>query len=524
MNKRIILIIFIVFTLNLYADFIIPRTDPVYEFLEMTHTLRMTNLNHFHYPLYYNDIIEVLTVMSNSQVSEVYSRTAYFHLRRLRLNYDRGIDVAVWPPRRTLTSINEMFRKEAQRKRLFTYSDDETNLYVSGILGFDYDFRESRDDSAHRFHRYFGIESAGNFTSNFGYYLSFRMGNYVGTHSFIEEEKFITKMDGKPFYCADTDRFYRVDMVSELDFKNRYLNLSIGYGSFDIGRSLASSIILNSDVTPYGYLKFNKRFGAFEYNGITAQLTPSPEVIHDSEIPYTPKSMAIQTISYHSPVVSVGVGNTIIYGDRTFDLAYSSPLAVYVIMDNKYHGVDNTLLYAFGEIRPMNGLTLYGNINFDDITNSRFKSDEYLSYAAVQGGIIKQLPNFPMEIGKEITIVGPSMYSHKNNLTYMHDEMMLGFRHGANLLSFLCRVRFHFTRVSFGLMYENVQQGDLGNHPNNPGGEFKFLANHIERREFISANVDLRLIPELHIFTRYQFNRLPDGDVHYVFTGVGFKY
>jgi len=534
--KKVIILILFLSAVYLYADFIVPRTDPVYEFLEMTHTLKRTNLNHLNYPLYYNDIMETLTELTNTRVTERVSRQAYFHLRRLSMDYNNGTDIAVWPARKTLTSIGEMFRKDPQHRRLATFfgepvsadtednlsSTDGASLFVSGILGYNYDKRYINNDPVFRVRRYYGIETAGNFAQNFGFYFSFRKGHYIGNSGFIREEKFISKMDSGLF--QDDGRYYRVDLLSEVDFKNRFLNLSMGYGSFDIGRSLASSIILNSDVTPYGYIKFNKRFGAFEYNGITTQLTPNMELYHQGLEPLNSKSMAIQTISYHHPVVNFGLGNSIIYANRTLDLAYSTPLSIYVIMDNKNHGVDNTLAFAYGEVRPFSGLNLFGNIIFDDVTKSRFSTPEYLSYSAVQGGIITQLPNFPVELGGEVTVVGPSMYSHKKGLTYMQDEMMLGFRHGSNLVSFLCRLRFHFTRVSFGIMYENVQQGDLGSHPNDGGGEFKLLANDISRKEFVGANVDLRLIPELHLFARYQFSKFQDRELHYIFTGAEFRY
>ena len=535
--RGIILFLLLMSSVGLFADFIVPRFDPVYEFLEMTHTLRRTSLNHSQYPLYYNDIIAELTQLSSDWTAGVYRNHAYFHLRRMSMNYNVGTEIAVWPIPRTLDSIGGLFRRDPQHHRLVTITEPQTGrnplspandafIYVSGILGFHYDYRIRDDVTDWRMRRYFGIETAGSFTPNFGYYLMFRKGHYLGDASFIKENPFLS-MQGTEYY-QDGDRFYQNEMISEISFKNPFLNLAMGYGSFDIGRSLSSSVILNSNVTPYGYFKFNKRFGMLEYNGITAQLTPERHPRHyDDDVFYKPKSMAIQTLALHGSLGTLGVGNSIIYGDRTISLAYSTPLAIYKIMDNHTHARDNGLFYLFGDLRPIGGLNLFANLLFDDIRRSRFTSPEYLSYGAFQAGIITQMANFPMEVGGEITAVGPGTYSHKSRLyTYMHDGMMLGHRHGSDFLSLLGRVRFHFPRVSFGFLYENLQQSDIGNllDPNFRGGDRKFLDGNLIRNEFFEASLDLRLIPELHLFTRYAFNNSPDGEVHRIFTGAEFKY
>lgn len=533
--KKFLFLLFLIYSVSVFADFIIPKTDPVYEFLEMTNTLKKSNLNHFQYPLYYNSIMAALKNISDDRTAGLYQNQAYFHQKRLSMNYKEGTQFAVYPPQKTLSSINELFRKNPTHKRLVTITDfqskknslfpifsssnNETFLYISGILGYNHDYKKE-DDTVRRERRYYGIESAGNFSPNFGYYISFRKGHYIGDADFITENPFISRMGDNHY--ADDDKYYQVDMISELDFKNPYLNLSVGYGSFDIGKSITSSVILNNDVTPYGYFKYNKKFGILEYNGITTQLIPDSL---KNNTDYKPKSMAIQTISLHTSSISFGLGNSIIYGDRSFDIAYSSPLAIYKIMDNKNHGRDNGLFFGFGEVRPLSGLNLYGNILFDDIRNDRFKSNKALSYAALQGGMLYQISNLPMEVGGEITAVGPSTYAHKSRqLTYMHDDMLLGSKHGSNFLSFASRVRFHFTRVSFSLFYENIQQGDIGFHPSAGSGDQEFLANNISRKEFFKANINFRIIPELLLFSRYEYNKLPDKELHYIYSGAEFKY
>lgn len=534
--KKFIVILFLVLISQLFADFIIPFDDPVYNFLEMTHTLKLSNLNHFQYPLYYNDVMRALKDMSKGRDYQTFRKQASYHHERLSMSFPDGTHFAVYPVRKTVDSVSDLFKPHNKQNRLVTITDPKTSknsffnlfnkktndtyIFASGILGYHYDFKNTDNDDNTRSRKYYGVETGGNFTQNFGFYVRFRKGHYIGDEYFILENPFITTM-GESHY-EDDGKFYQVDLMSEIDFKNPYLNLSMGYGSFDIGRSITSSIILNNTVTPYGYLKFNKRFGVLEYNGITAQLIP--DSLKNNAI-YEPKSMALQTISIHTENFSFGLGNTIIYGDRSFDLAYSSPLAIYKIMDNKYHGRDNGLFYGFGEIRPVRGLLMYGNILFDDIKNDRYKTNKRMSYVALQGGIIYQDSNIPLELASEITAVGPSTYAHKSKtLTYMQDDMFLGGLYGSNYLSFANRARLNFSRVSFSILYENMQQGSLGIHPNRGAGEQRFLADYITRYQYIKTKLDLRIIPELSMFVKYDYNILPEGEIQYIYTGAEFRY
>ena len=549
--RKVFFGLILLFWTVLYADFIVPQFDPVYEFLEMTNTLRKSSLNHFQYPLYYHQIMKELESIAYDRTAGVYRNIAFYHQRRLNMSYEEGIEIAVYPANKLWENIVGLFRKNPTHQRLVTIAEPQSDtlsgdrnsnyhaererqmgrnlnltpqnshlMYISGILGVQSDYRKIGNNTVDRMHRYYGIESAGSFSPNFGYYLLFRKGHYIGNADFIKENPYITWLDNALY--NDRDRFYRVDMISEVDFKNRFLNLSTGYGSFDIGRTISSSIILNSNVTPYGYLKFNKTFGSLEYNGITSQLIPQRD---ETPAEFKPKGMAVQTIALKTQNSTFGLGNSILYSNRSFDLAYSTPFAIYKVIDNKYHGVDNGLFFGYGEIKPANGLNIYANFLFDDVKNSRFFTDKRFSYTAFQGGVLTLMNNFPMEVGCEMTIVGPSTYAHKSKyLTYMHDDMMLGHKNGSNFLSFVGRVRYHFERVSFSFLYENIQQGDVGYWPTAGAGEQKFLANNISRREFFKTSVDFRLIPELYVFAKYDYHKLPNSEIHYAFTGAEFKY
>jgi len=525
---------------HLHADFILPSTDPVYPFLEGLHTLGKSSLPHFQYPLYYNDIVSTLSkIKDDRQISDILRQQADYHYRRLKMDYEKPWDFALYPPKKIPKTVTALFRSDPTHQRLMTFTDpkttpgkilpfisttkNETNIYISGILGYDYDTKVDDTATTHRNRKYYGVETAGNFSENFGYFLRFTKGHYTGSEDFIKEQPYISKMDELPDGYNEVDgEYYRVDMVSELDFKNPYLDLSMGYGSFDIGYFMTSSIVLNGDTTPYGYLKFHKSFGRLEYNAITAQLIPDSL---DIDTDYYTKSMSTQYIAFKSPSFTAGVGNSIIYGDRTFDIAYSSPLALYKIMDNKNHGRDNVTVWGFCEAIPIHGISIYANFLYDDLKNERFKSNKWLNYSAYQAGLIYQVANLPLLFGAEATVVGPNTYSHKSEkYTFTTDDMILGYKHGSNLLNIATKTRFGTARTAVEFMYENLQQGSIGDQPHHGAEEMKFLAEQVTRKQFFHTKIEVYMIPEILFYGKYEYEKHPKEEKHYIFSGIEMKY
>ncbi len=530
--KKLCILIIACFSLSLYADFIVPQDDPVYTFLEMSSTLGYSNLNLSIYPLYYQDIVDQLVLISNNRTYGYFKNHAMSHLRRLALKNQNGYNTDLLPVKELPEKFISIFTSHYEPNRLFTYGEnntpknrryvtfpENTSLYLSGILGYKYDLKKTEDLSVSRNRKYWGMETAGNFKPNFGYFLQFKKGSYTGDEDFIKENPDLSIMGNN--YYEDENKFYQVDMTSELDFKNDYLNLSMGYGQFKIGYSLGSSIILNPSTTPYGYLKYYKNIGHFTYTGIGAQLIPD-SLQND---PYKPKSLAIQTIAYNIPWLTIGLGNAIIYGDKTLDLAYISPLAIYKIMDNKNHGRDNGILFGFSELRPISGLAFHINFLADDITNSRIMSKYMMNYLAFQGGLKFQASGLPLDVGSEVTAVGPGTYNHKSkSLFYSNDHKLLGSEWGSNFLCFTGKIRFAHPAFNMTFQYDNVQQGDLANDPLGVSKQTQFLHDNIERYEVFKSIFQVKLFQELDFNINYEYKLHRNEEIHYIYSGAEFKY
>lgn len=516
-------IIFILFTFyfilsnGLFADFIIPLEDPVYSFLESIQALGYMDEAFMIYPQYYNEIMEILDRILSEDLSTQYRKLAKYHQTRLSLNFPEGVSSAVYPPRKIPHSAIEMFKPHSDKKRLATYQKGESQLFLSGMLGLHYD-KKFADNELNRTYEYYGLEFGGNIKKNFGFYTQYRKGHYNGDLAFILEDPHIHWSGGKT---------RRVTTCSEVDFKNKYLNLSIGYGTFQIGRTITSSIILNHDVNPYGYLKYYMNFKNIHFLGFNSQLLPDSLTATLED--YHQKSYALQIIYYSGSSFTFGLGQGVIYGDKAIDLAYLTPMMVYKLVDFKNHGRDNEVVFSFFALTPLKSIQLYGNFFVDDFKRSRLFTKNALSGLAFQTGLLFDLASVPIQCSFETTVVGPTTYSHSEQYgvetRYTHDTEPLGYAYGSNLLNFAFQIKYMNTYLNCSFNYENMQQGSYGSNPfDGEIGPAEFLEGKISRTQRFIFNFRFSLNPQVSVRIQYKSINEKQRTNQYLFTGVEIKY
>ena len=517
-KSYLIFILFLCFISFLHSDFIIPHDDHVYPFLESMNNSGFTEKTFFIYPQYYNEIIEILENLRIQDLSKQYQKLTEYHYERLSMNFPEGVNSDVYPLRKIPKSAINTFKLHSDKKRLVTFNKDEFSLFLSGMMGVNYDIK-SNDETYNRNYEYYGLEFGGNIKEDFGFFTQFRKGHYDGDLSFILENKQMHWSGGEPRL---------VTTCSEVDYKNNFLNFSIGYNSFKIGKTITSSIILNSDITPFGYLKYYKNFGNFHYIGINSQLLPD-SITSSSE--YNSKSYALQTIFYNKDSFSIGFGQAVIYGDKTFDIAYSTPFVVFKLIDFKNYGRDNQVVFFYSSFRMCSGLVFYENFFMDDLKKKRLFTKEGFSGLASQTGLIYNFFNLPLQFTTEVTVIGPGTYGHSpqyhTQTHYTHDTQLLGYFYGANLLNVASKIMYFNPKLNVSLQYENLQQGSLGEDPIIwEAGDYnlEFLAEKILRTEKITTEIKYYPYPEISIHLKYEFQRKEEINTSYLYSGLEVRY
>ena len=519
--KKLLLIFCILFIYSsiAVADHIIPTGDPVYPFFETAQNLgyseRLTSV----YPQYHEEIINNLIHMLSLDIAESYKKLAGYHLRRLLLDSSDGFKSALYPIKIIPQSFLSIFTNHYQKNRLFLFKKGDTNLFLSGIIGFNYDLLKTENNYEYRFLKYYGLEIAGNLLKNFGFYSQFQKGHYKGDLIFIEED-YYTYTESFETWEENPER---VITSAEIDFKNKFINLSLGYGAIGLGHSNTSSIILNSSPSSYGYFKFYKNFNSINYLIMNGQLFPdSVSVFSD----YSQKSIALQVIYFNSESILIGLGQTVIYGDKNIDLGYITPVIWFKLIDFKYRQRDNVQMFVFGNFLPMKGLLLYSNIFIDDLKKSRLFTEYWLTNFALQGGLEYSFMNFPLKLFSEVTAIGPNTYAHKTNkLCYTNDSQYLGYKYGSNILTFSTGIQYLNSKYNIYLKYLNMQQGSMGSNPFRYNEyNYRFLEGELSRRQIISAEAQFFLSSHLNLHLKYEYENKDDITKNYFYSGIELKY
>ncbi len=506
--------ILLIYSSLTFADYIIPPDDPVYSFLETAQNLVYTEQLTSLYPRYNDELINNLTHILSLDIAVSYKNLAEYHLRRLSLNTSKGFETALYPIKKIPKSFISIFTNHSQKKRLFQYKKGDTDLFLSGIIGIAYDLLKADAGDKNRMLKYYGLEFGGNISENIGLFSIFRKGHYTG-------DAYFTKEDSVRLISDNWENPEKVEIQTECFLKTNLLNFSIGYGNFQFGKAITSSIILNKDISPFPYIKVTKQFGDFSYISLYSQLVP--DSLKD-ETEYESKSYALQMLSYRTEKLSLAIGECSIYGDRNFDISYSTPLIMYKLVDFENRSRDNVNAFIMASYVPFKGIMVYNNLFIDDVKVSRLTTNKYLSGFAEQLSVSYSFAEIPLNITFEGTAIGPRTYCHRRNLVYSHRDQLFGYPNGSNQLNLAVQAQYLLPGMEFKVLYSNMQQGSISNNPFVPQPNTEFLAGSISRTEKITTEIKYYPYPEISIHLKYEFQKKEENNTNYLYSGLEVRY
>ncbi len=514
MRKKlaIFLLLFLLSTNSIYADFTVPLDDEVYDYLQSMEILDKIPSNAV-YPKYYDRIENYLYDIADEDIPRSYKELNRKYLSFMKIDDEDGFHSEIIPLKELPWKILKPNSIDESRSSFLSYKKDDLNLFSSFILGIDYDIKND-DDQQHRTYQYYGLEFGGNFQKNLGLYTRYRKGNYTGDYDFIHEDPYIHHSGGM-------DR--KVSVYSEFDFKNPVLDLSIGYSNFKIGKNITSSVILNGMTNPFGYFKYYKKIGKFNFMAFNSQLTADSVTI-SSEFPV--KSFSLQTLYYQTERLQVGVGQSVIYGNKTIDIAYWTPLMVFKLIDFKNHNRDNEFVFAYSTWIPFNGILHYFNLFMDDLKKSQLFTKDWLTNFALQTGFMYQSSSFPLRLSAECTAVGPTTYAHRDyELIYSQDNMLLGYLYGSNLFNLSFQINYMNPYFIAEIQYENMQQGSNGSDPFSCDTDpAEFLSGEFTRTQRLTGKISFYLNQHLKAKVQYSIIDKVNKTINYLYSGLEFQF
>lgn len=231
--------------------------------------------------------------------------------------------------------------------------------------------------------------------------------------------------------------------VFQLVWSNGWLRLDGGKGAVDWGPGRTGNLLLGADAPSMGLFRLHVSHGRVRYTHLAASLHARHGLIDTTRrwidnghvrIFLRQKRLAAHRLEIDLPRgFTLGLHESVIYGDRGFEPLYVLPVSVFAAAQNHLENRDNLAMGADLSFRPGNGLELYGAWFFDDLM--KFSPGAFSNQFALQIGIFwvhpLRLPD--TDIRAEYVRVEPFVYAHDHDVnTYEHYDALLGHPIGPN--------------------------------------------------------------------------------------------
>lgn len=362
-----------------------------------------------------------------------------------------------------------------KEKFLYYYTDSSKfNTFVNFIGSAEYLNSISKSSSGgHAGLFTFGGEIRGAINNNFGYYAKATNGLQFGDTklaSFKNNLRYNYKYNSD----HDSSKFFD-ETIGYLSAEFDYAKFKVGRDRINIGYGF-SKIIMDNYSPPMDYFSIQLNYSIVNFSFLHGKLfgvekaLPTPTgggmtVIDDKYIAYHRLGI---NFSRH---LQLGLGETIIYGNRNMDISYLNPFNFYKSAEHANKDRDNSMLFFDFKNNSFKGLTLFGTILIDDVDFSKFGTNWYGNKFIYDFGISYEPLSqyFPLTIGIQYLRIDPYVYAHrfsKNNYTSMNIGVGPDIQPNSESYFFDIKYKPHY-RVELNLSYQIISHG--GNKVDNKG-------------------------------------------------------
>lgn len=391
--------------------------------------------------------------------------------------------------RKAENSLLSIFKSESYRK------SQKNNVLTKGgfdfklITGFDF---FSKEDQNHNF-IYYGIKLSGHIQEKLFFYTNFWAGHFGGDETYLRQSSLI---DSWAQGLKDSTQVHLDNVSGKLLYQIKpYWSVSIGRGKYEIGNNIGGSIILNDECNDYGYFATKFDFSKFYVHFLHASLIADSTLASYKD--YPDKYLATHKFGWKpNDDFELFWGEHVVYGDRSIDPSYLIPFTYWRGTEHNLSDRDNVFIFAGFNFRPFKRDLVYLNVNFDELSKSKFFGNWWGNKYAVQIGNSYQFDrNKNNRITMEFTAIRPWLYTHKYiQNKFSNDDVGLGFPLGSNLLNYALEINWEIRRNLSGNLHTSfTRQGSVGNdfsinYDSRPSDSASWLEDNItdyKRAKFI---------------------------------------
>lgn len=259
--------------------------------------------------------------------------------------------------------------------------------------------------------------------------------------------------------------------VFQLVWGNGWVRLDGGKGSVDWGPGGTGNLFLGSDVPTYGLFRLQTGYKNIRYIHLAGSLQARAGLYDTTRrridnghvrIFLRQKRLAAHRLEVGFKNVTLGVQESVVYGDRGFEPLYVMPVTFFVAVQNHLENRDNVAMGFDLSWRSASGLELYGACFFDDL--AKLSPSAFSNKFGLQTGVfwVDPLGLSDLDIRAEYVRLEPFVYSHNFDInTYEHYSTLLGHRIGPNADLWHVKMVYRFAPwMQAEVLFERERQGE----------------------------------------------------------------
>lgn len=286
-----------------------------------------------------------------------------------------------------------------------------------------------------------GVTFWGTLGRHLGFYFNSRDTKEHGTRTYPTSSRIAWPRFG--FARGYGTHVYHDETVAYLYLTLPHVEVEFGKNFNRWGPGYTGALALNDYATSYDQFKLSAQFWRAKFTYVHASLRQHPPVLVST---YQANGVERQIFAQKylaghrleiAPVawMNVGLHETVIYGERGIELAYLNPIMFYRSAEHFLGDRDNAAMGVDIEVRPVNGVRVYGEWFVDDFSVARLGENWYGNKVAWLAGLHLTNPfGLPRSDWRtEYVRIEPYVYSHTFPINiYENYDTILGHPAGPN--------------------------------------------------------------------------------------------
>jgi len=484
------------------------QNTKIYNFLDEMASKQIIELNSTIKPYSRTFIFEQLTIIDSKKV-----QLNHRQQKELQLFLK---EYAIEDKELYSKSKYSVFKKSSSFDNSFNplsinYYDSSFRATIRPIIGRMYDVR---DDKEYRYHNKVGVNFIGYIGKSLSIYASLR-DNYQ-KNDIYAQPNYLTLYEGGSYKTNNGGRVGAdySEMRGGITYAWKWGHIGIVKDHIEWGDNNHGSNILSGRTPSFASIKLNlKPTKWFELNYFHGWLV---SMVADSSRSYTTSTGVKRTIYSNKYIAAnmftirpiknfgVSIGNSIVYSDKSIQLAYLIPVMFYKSIDHTLtRGVENENSQLFFNLssRNIKNIHLYASFFIDEFSKSRIGDPNRTNFISYKGGV--KTSNFLIQnvsLTAEYTQSKPMTFKHKvptstfesnyyNLGSYLIDNaeeiyLALSYKPIQNLT-----ISTSFTQILKGNDYPYIQGTNLPKVD-----EFEFLKDIIWKKQQLDFSVEYVIV------------------------------